>query len=46
MNVFDTHEKIIADYASYIKSFINIADHAIDDFELRGERIHEAEFVI
>jgi hypothetical protein len=29
MNVFDTHEKIIADYASYIKSFINIADPAI-----------------
>src|SRR6266849_1013378 len=26
MNVFDTHEKIIADYASYIGSFINIAD--------------------
>src|SRR6266404_4715063 len=29
MNVFDTHEKIIADYASYIRSFINIADPAI-----------------
>lgn len=29
MNVFDAHEKIIADYASYIKSFINIADPAI-----------------
>jgi ATP-dependent helicase YprA (DUF1998 family) len=29
MNVFDTHEKIIADYASYIKSFINITDSAI-----------------
>ena len=29
MNVFDTHESIIADYASYIRSFINIADPAI-----------------
>jgi len=26
MNVFDTHEKIVNDYASYIRSFINIAD--------------------
>jgi hypothetical protein len=24
MNVFDTHGKIIGDYASYIRSFINI----------------------
>ncbi len=30
MNVFDTHEKIIADYASYIRSFINISDLAIE----------------
>jgi hypothetical protein len=29
MNVFDTHAKIVADYASYIGSFINIADPAI-----------------
>lgn len=29
MNVFDTHSKIIADYASYIRSFINISDPAI-----------------
>ena len=29
MNVFDTHAKIISDYASYIRSFINIADPAI-----------------
>jgi hypothetical protein len=29
MNVFDTHAKIVADYASYICSFINIADPAI-----------------
>ena len=29
MNVFDTHAKIVSDYASYIRSFINIADPAI-----------------
>ena len=29
MNVFDTHGKIIGDYASYIRSFITIADLAI-----------------
>jgi superfamily II DNA/RNA helicase len=29
MNVFDTHAKIVGDYASYIRSFINIADPAI-----------------
>jgi len=29
MNVFDTHAGIIKDYASYIRSFINIADPAI-----------------
>jgi hypothetical protein len=29
MNVFDVHEKIVADYASYIRSFINIADPVI-----------------
>lgn len=29
MNVFDTHAKIVADYARYIRSFINIADPAI-----------------
>lgn len=30
MNVFDTHTKIIGDYASYIQSFINIADPQIE----------------
>jgi superfamily II DNA or RNA helicase len=29
MNVFETHAKIVGDYASYIRSFINIADPAI-----------------
>ncbi len=29
MNVFETHAKIIDDYAKYIQSFINIADPAI-----------------
>jgi ATP-dependent helicase YprA (DUF1998 family) len=29
MNVFDTHTKIVGDYTSYIRSFINIADPAI-----------------
>jgi hypothetical protein len=29
MNVFDTHAKIVGDYASYIRSFINISDPAI-----------------
>lgn len=29
MNVFDTHAKIVDDYASYIRSFINIADPEI-----------------
>ena len=29
MNVFDTHAKIVGDYASYIRSFINIADPTI-----------------
>jgi superfamily II DNA/RNA helicase len=29
MNVFDTHANIVGDYASYIRSFINIADPAI-----------------
>ncbi len=29
MNVFDTHKQIIADYASYIGSFINISDPEI-----------------
>jgi superfamily II DNA/RNA helicase len=29
MNVFDTHAKIVQDYASYIRSFINIADPEI-----------------
>jgi ATP-dependent helicase YprA (DUF1998 family) len=31
MNVFDTHAKIVGDYASYIRSFINIADPAIHE---------------
>lgn len=29
MNVFETRAKIVADYASYIRSFINISDPAI-----------------
>lgn len=29
MNVFDTHSKIVGDYANYIRSFINIADPEI-----------------
>lgn len=29
MNVFDSHEKIVRDYASYIRSFININDAQI-----------------
>src|SRR5581483_11826947 len=29
MNVFDTHAKIVADYSSYIRSFINISEPAI-----------------
>jgi len=29
MNVFETHARIVGDYASYIRSFINIADPAI-----------------
>jgi ATP-dependent helicase YprA (DUF1998 family) len=29
MNVFDLHDRIVSDYASYIRSFINIADPAI-----------------
>ena len=30
MNVFDTHRQIVADYARYIRSFINISDQAIE----------------
>ncbi len=29
MNVFDTHRQIVADYAQYIRSFINISDSEI-----------------
>ena len=29
MNVFETHAKIVGDYASYIRSFINIGDPGI-----------------
>lgn len=29
MNVFETHARIVSDYASYIRSFINISDPAI-----------------
>ena len=42
MNVFDTHEKIVADYASYIQSFINIDDVAISrkvDSELAAGKL-------
>jgi ATP-dependent helicase YprA (DUF1998 family) len=31
MNVLDLHDRIVSDYASYIKSFINIADPAISN---------------
>jgi superfamily II DNA or RNA helicase len=31
MNVFDLHDHVVNDYASYIKSFINIADQAISN---------------
>ncbi|MFN8352474.1 MAG: DEAD/DEAH box helicase [Flavobacteriales bacterium] len=31
MNVFETHGRIVGDYASYIRSFLNIADKAISD---------------
>jgi len=41
MNVFDAHSRIVADYTSYIHSFLNIADPAISqvvDVELsRGK---------
>lgn len=30
MNVFETHYRIVNDYASYIKSFINISDEQIE----------------
>jgi hypothetical protein len=29
MNIFETHQKIIADYESYIRSFINVRDERI-----------------
>lgn len=29
MNVFETHQQIVRDYASYIRSFINISDSEI-----------------
>lgn len=31
MNIFDTHERIISDYRSYIESFLNIQDKGIRD---------------
>ena len=41
MNVFETHAKIVGDYASYIRSFINIADtdirNVVDDELTRGK---------
>jgi superfamily II DNA/RNA helicase len=37
MNVFETHSKIIADYATYIHSFLNIADKKI--LEVVGNEI-------
>jgi hypothetical protein len=42
MNVFDTHAKIIGDYASYIQSFINITDPEIRakvDAELQAGKL-------
>ena len=29
MNVFDTHQQVVDDYAQYIRSFINISDPQI-----------------
>jgi ATP-dependent helicase YprA (DUF1998 family) len=29
MNIFETHSRIVSNYASYISSFIKIADHKI-----------------
>jgi len=31
MNVFQTHTRIVEDYATYIRSFLKIADSAIRD---------------
>lgn len=31
MNVFDTHRRIVDEYSSYIKSFINISDEEIEN---------------
>ena len=42
MNVFDTHARIVGDYSSYIKSFINIADDKIRekvDAELKAGKL-------
>lgn len=42
MNVFTTHRRIVRDYASYIGSFLNIADPAIREAvrrELEGGRL-------
>lgn len=42
MNVFETHAKIVEDYASYIRSFINISDSEIAqkvDDALTGGRL-------
>ncbi|MGD0910209.1 MAG: hypothetical protein ABSA96_21715 [Candidatus Acidiferrales bacterium] len=36
MNVFDLRDRVVNDYASYIQSFINIADPAI------SKRVHSA----
>jgi hypothetical protein len=45
MNVFDTHAKIVDDYASYIRSFINIGDPEIRqkvDAALGGQALDRA----
>lgn len=42
MNVFETHSRIVGDYASYIRSFLNIADKQIGDVvekELDGGKL-------
>lgn len=31
MNVFDTHDRIVSDYAEYIQSFVNISDNQIEN---------------
>jgi Na+-transporting NADH:ubiquinone oxidoreductase subunit NqrA len=43
MNIFSLHDKIIGDYSSYIKSFLNIKDERIK--EVVEEDLALCEFV-